>query len=78
LARKVSKLTDVPIQHVDNPRQEASRNELVVQNDGFLKIGLDPITLDDELAMEVAAVARKYAHRIDISKIPARSRWISS
>ena len=78
LARKVSKLTDVPIQHVANPRQEAARNELVVQNDGFLKIGLDPIRLDDELAMEVAAVARKYAHRIDILKIPARSRWISS
>jgi UDP-sulfoquinovose synthase len=75
LAHKISGLTGVPIQHVDNPRREAERNELVVQNDGFLKIGLDPIKLADGLALEVAGIARKYAHRVDRRKIPATSLW---
>ena len=77
LARKVSALTGARIEHVDNPRVEAPANELVVQNDGFLKIGLAPITLDDGLMLEVANIARKYRDRIDPTKIPATSRWRS-
>jgi UDP-sulfoquinovose synthase len=75
LARKVSALTGAKIQHVDNPRVEEPTNELIVQNDGFLKIGMTPITLDDGLMLEVINIARKYRHRIDPTKIPATSRW---
>jgi UDP-sulfoquinovose synthase len=75
LARKVSQLTGATIQNVDNPRVEAEENELIVQNDGLLQIGLSPIKLDDGLALEVAEIARKYAHRVDRKRIPACSRW---
>jgi UDP-sulfoquinovose synthase len=75
LARKVSQLTGAAIQNVDNPRLEAEENELIVQNDGLLQIGLNPIKLDDGLALEVAEIARKYAHRVDRKRIPASSLW---
>jgi len=75
LANKISALTGVKIQHVDNPRVEAPTNELIVQNDGFLGIGLAPIKLDDGLMLEVTNIARKYRHRIDLAKIPAMTRW---
>jgi UDP-sulfoquinovose synthase len=75
LAHKVSALTGAKIQHVGNPRVEASTNELIVQNDGFMKIGLNPITLESGLMLEVTSIARKYRDRIDPTKIPATARW---
>ncbi|SNR72827.1 NAD-dependent epimerase/dehydratase family protein [Puniceibacterium sediminis] len=58
-----------------NPRKEAEENDLVVKNDQFLKLGLQPTTLADGLLSEMVDVARKYAHRIDRSRVPAVSAW---
>jgi UDP-sulfoquinovose synthase len=75
LAKLVSRLTGVEIDHVENPRNEAPENELVVENRQLLDLGLSPITLEDGLLQEVTEIAQKYADRVDADHIPARSLW---
>lgn len=75
LAELVSKLTGASIKYLPNPRKEAPENDLVVKNDQFLALGLNPTTLAEGLLSEVVDVAKKYAHRIDRSRVPAVSAW---
>jgi UDP-sulfoquinovose synthase len=75
LAELVAGLTGAQIAWLPNPRKEAPENDLVVQNDQFLALGLDPITLQAGLLSEVVDVARKYAYRVDRSRVPAVSAW---
>ncbi|HEU5033521.1 MAG TPA: NAD-dependent epimerase/dehydratase family protein [Mycobacteriales bacterium] len=75
LAKLVSRLTGVEIDHVENPRNEAAENELLVTNDQLIELGLCPITLEEGLLEEVTRIAEKYVDRVDIDKIPARSHW---
>lgn len=75
LAELVARLAGAEIAYLPNPRKEAAENDLVVKNDQFLALGLNPITLADGLLNEVVDVAKKYAHRIDRSRIPAVSAW---
>jgi UDP-sulfoquinovose synthase len=75
LARIVADLTGAEIRLVDNPRKEASSNDLEVSNATLLNLGLQPITLRDGLLQEITDIARVYAHRCDWNKIPATARW---
>jgi UDP-sulfoquinovose synthase len=75
LAKLVSRLTGVEIDHVKNPRNEAEENDLFVENGQLIELGLSPITLEDGLLEEVTRIAQRYVDRVDIDKIPARSLW---
>jgi UDP-sulfoquinovose synthase len=75
LAGLVAEIAGAEVAYVDNPRNEDSENDLHVQNDLFLDLGLDPTTLQQGLLHEVTDIARRYAHRADLDKIPATSTW---
>jgi UDP-sulfoquinovose synthase len=78
LAKLVSRLTGAEIDYVENPRNEAAENELLVANDNLLDLGLVPTTLEEGLLLEVTEIAERFAHRCDASRIPCRSLWVRS
>ncbi|ETW14135.1 NAD-dependent epimerase/dehydratase [Roseivivax marinus] len=75
LAEMVAGQTGARVAYLPNPRKEAAENDLIVKNDKFLALGLEPTTLAEGLLSEVVDVAKKYAHRIDRSRVPAVSGW---
>jgi UDP-sulfoquinovose synthase len=75
LAELVARLTGAEIAYLPNPRKEAAENDLVVDNEQFLALGLDPTTLQEGLLTEVVEVAQKYSYRIDRTRIPCVSAW---
>jgi UDP-sulfoquinovose synthase len=76
LAKLVAEMTGAEIDYVDNPRKEDAENDLMVANDNFLELGLNPTTLRGELMTEVTEIAHRYAGRADLSKVPCTSQWI--
>ena len=75
LANLVAELTGASVEMVPDPRKEALENDLVVRNDQFLALGLNPITLSEGLLREINETAGRYADRADYSRIPATSLW---
>ncbi len=75
LAELVAQISGTEYALVPNPRKESAENELHVSNDTFLSLGLEPTKLAEGLLQEVEDVAKKYADRVDRTKIPARSLW---
>jgi UDP-sulfoquinovose synthase len=78
LAKLVSRLSGVEIAYLDNPRNEAAENDLLVDNSHLLNLGLSPITLVEGLLREITEIAIRYRDRCDLTKIPARARWTRS
>jgi UDP-sulfoquinovose synthase len=75
LAAMIAEKTGAAIHNVPNPRQEADENDLVVANDQFRELGLKPITLAQGLMDEVSQIARRYADRADLDRVPCVSAW---
>jgi len=75
LAKLISDITGADIAYLPNPRREAEENELIVRNDQFLALGLQPTTLSEGLLGEVTDIAARYKDRADLRKIVARSVW---
>jgi UDP-sulfoquinovose synthase len=75
LAELVANIAGGRVAYLPNPRKEAPENDLVVRNEQFLELGLKPTTLADGLLSEVVDVAKRYAYRVDRSRIPALSAW---
>jgi UDP-sulfoquinovose synthase len=75
LAQLISRITGAELAYVPNPRKEDAENDLHASNDTFLDLGLEPTTLAEGLLVEVTEVARRYADRADLDKIPCTSTW---
>ena len=77
VAEMVAKLNGAEVSYVSNPRQEDAENELVVANNKFKLLGLDPILLDsaEGLLTEVQEIASKFADRCDQTKVVSKSYW---
>jgi UDP-sulfoquinovose synthase len=75
LAKMVGDLTGVEVANLPNPRREADANDLNVCNERFLALGLQPTTLSEGLLEECTDIAARYRHRVDPTKIVARSVW---
>jgi UDP-sulfoquinovose synthase len=75
LAKLVGDTMGVDIAYLPNPRREADENDLVVRNDQFLALGLQPTTLSEGLLDECTEIAKRYRERADLTKIIARSVW---
>jgi UDP-sulfoquinovose synthase len=75
LAKMVGEIMGAEIANLPNPWQEADENDLVVLNDQFLALGLQPTTLSQGLLEEGVDIAQRYRDRADLTKIVARSVW---
>lgn len=76
LAKLVSRLTGAEIQYLPNPRNEAPENDLIVEAKSLVELGLKPTRLEKGLLEEVVDIAKTYADRCELSRIPCTSSWV--
>lgn len=75
LALKIEKLYGSKIDYISNPRKELAENELEVENQGFLNLGFEPITLDDKLIEDVVFIAKQFKENFKPENILNSPRW---
>jgi len=75
LTEIISNIIDVEVVHLKNPRLEAEKNELNVDNRKFLNHGLKPVTLKEGLLEEIIDIAKKYSKRCKKEKVNYSSFW---
>ena len=75
LAQMIATITGAEIRFYKNPRNEAAVNELIVTNEKFLSLGLDPTTLEEGLLHEVMQVIKPHLDRVNTDRIPATALW---
>ena len=75
LAKLVAEKTGADLQYVPNPRNEADENELSVENNSLINLGLNPITLEAGLLDEIIEISKQYKQNCDKTKIPCHSLW---
>ena len=74
LAERIQSIyPDARVQYIDNPRNELSTNDLKVDNNQFLDLGLQPILIDDSRIREIFSFVKE--HKIDPSKVMPSSFW---
>ena len=78
LAKLIGEMSSTPVRLQQNPRLEATENELIVENQKFLDLGLKPTLLHDQLLDELLDIAKNYSDRIDPTKIQASTLWKSN
>lgn len=67
LAQMIAARTGARIDCLPKPRNEADENDLHLQNDRFLALGLEPLTLDEGLMAEATDAARP---RVRAGRVP--------
>jgi UDP-sulfoquinovose synthase len=75
LANMISAMTGTSVSYVENLRKEAEENELLVDDQLLIRLGLRPVKLEAGLVHEILEIASKYASNCDKSKIASSSRW---
>ena len=63
LAKNIERITNCKIDFLDNPRNEAKKNELEAKNDSLIKLGFEPKLLNDEMLEDLLNFAKQYSNR---------------
>jgi UDP-sulfoquinovose synthase len=75
LAKIISNSYGTPIEFLDNPRKELSKNELEVNNQGLKSLGFNPITLSANLIDDVRYIATEMKKNIKEENIRNSPKW---
>jgi UDP-sulfoquinovose synthase len=75
LAKIISKQLNSKIVFIKNRRNEKHKNDLMVNNNSLIKMGLEPIYLSKYIIDEINFVAKKYANRIKKKYFLSKSYW---
>lgn len=63
------------ITYVENPRNEATENDLEVHNEGLVSLGFHPITLSESLIDDVEHIAEKCKDKLKKENILSSPKW---